>query len=142
MLINVFQSKKIFLTRPLVNVRYCGQPLRARGFVLGLRPPVFEFRTQCLEESVGRGPPSKHKTFVYHLYNVGTTSKTFGRRCANVIQMFCVCVCWADAVIKADCWESWGLRVRTPLCPSSFKKMSSLLTRGDSILWGASVTER
>ena len=34
---------------------------------------------------------SKHKTFVWHLYNVGPTSKTLGRRCINVIQMFCVC---------------------------------------------------
>ena len=25
------------------------------------------------------------------LYNVGPTSKTLGRRCINVIQMFCVC---------------------------------------------------
>ena len=28
---------------------------------------------------------SKHKTFVLHLYNVGPTSKTLGRRCINVI---------------------------------------------------------
>ena len=34
--------------------------------------------------------PRKHKTFVYHLYNVGPTSKTLGRRCINAIQMFCV----------------------------------------------------
>ena len=33
------------------------------------------------------GPPSKHKTFV------GPITKTLGRRCTNVIQMFCVC--WA-----------------------------------------------
>ena len=35
--------------------------------------------------------PSKHKTFVEHLYNVGATSQTLGRRCTNVVQMFCVC---------------------------------------------------
>ena len=35
--------------------------------------------------------PSKHKTFVYHLYNVGPTSKPLGRHCTNGIQMFCVC---------------------------------------------------
>ena len=34
---------------------------------------------------------SKHKTFVEHFYNVGPTSKTLGRRCTLVIQMFCVC---------------------------------------------------
>ena len=41
--------------------------------------------------------PSKHKTFVYLLYNVGPTSETMGLRCINVIQMFCVywvcCTC-------------------------------------------------
>ena len=35
--------------------------------------------------------PSKHKAFVWLLKNVGPTSKTLGRRCINVIQMFCVC---------------------------------------------------
>ena len=30
-----------------------------------------------------------HKTFVYHLCNAGPTSKTLGRRCTNVIQIFC-----------------------------------------------------
>ena len=34
--------------------------------------------------------PSKHKTFIYHLYNVGLVSKSLGRRCTNNIQMFCV----------------------------------------------------
>ena len=39
---------------------------------------------------------SKHKTFVWHLYNAGPTLKTWGRRCTNVIQMFCVC--WATTL--------------------------------------------
>ena len=34
---------------------------------------------------------SKHKTFVYHLYNVGPTSSTLVQHCTNVIQMFRVC---------------------------------------------------
>ena len=34
--------------------------------------------------------PSKHKTFVQHLYNGGPMTKTLGRRGINVIQMFCV----------------------------------------------------
>ena len=33
--------------------------------------------------------PSKHKTFLYHLYNVGPTSSTLVRHCINVIQKFC-----------------------------------------------------
>ena len=40
--------------------------------------------------NASNGLPSKHKTFVSHLYNVGPTSKTLGRRCTNGIQMFCV----------------------------------------------------
>ena len=35
-----------------------------------------------------RALPSKHKTFVYHLYNVGPTSKTLGRHCTNVTNVF------------------------------------------------------
>ena len=56
--------------------------------------PICPF-TQCLTPSAAcymyRNVPSKHETFLKHLYNVGPTSKTLGRRCANVIQMFCVC---------------------------------------------------
>ena len=32
--------------------------------------------------------PSKHKTFVLHLYNVGPTSSTLNQLCTNVVQMF------------------------------------------------------
>ena len=35
-----------------------------------------------------RAYPSKRKTFVWHLYNVGPTSSTLGQRCINVIQCF------------------------------------------------------
>ena len=42
-------------------------------------------------EAAIKACPSKHKTFVWYLYNVGPTSKTLGRRCSNVIQMFCIC---------------------------------------------------
>ena len=34
--------------------------------------------------------PSEYKTFTWHLYNVWSTSKTLGRRCTNVMQMFCL----------------------------------------------------
>ena len=34
---------------------------------------------------------SKHRTFVWHLYNAGPTSSTLVQHCTNVIQMFCVC---------------------------------------------------
>ena len=48
--------------------------------------------------------PSKLKTFVWHLYNVGPTSLTLDRHCTNAIQMFCVC--WGGAVNN--------LQLRTP----------------------------
>ena len=56
---------------------------------------------------------SKHKTFVKHLYNVGPTSKTLGRRCINVIQMFCVC------------WDRLGLV--TVIGPSKFLKCTLII---------------
>ena len=46
---------------------------------------------------------SKHKTFVWHLYNVGSTAKTLGRRFTNVIQMFCVC--WVTSNKLFFPWE-------------------------------------
>ena len=33
-------------------------------------------------------PPSIHKTLLQHLYNVGPASKTLGRHCTYVLQMF------------------------------------------------------
>ena len=39
-----------------------------------------------------------------HLYNVGSTSKTLGRRCTNVIQMFCVC--WEGVKMMLRRWSS------------------------------------
>ena len=47
----------------------------------------------------------EYKTFVYHLYNVGPALKTLGRRCTNVIQMFCVCR-GHDTLIQ--CWLNTG----------------------------------
>ena len=38
--------------------------------------------------------PRKHKTFPWHLYNVGPTSSTLVPHCTNVIPLFCVC--WGD----------------------------------------------
>ena len=35
--------------------------------------------------------PSKHKTFVQHIYNVGPTSSTLVQHSINIIQMFCAC---------------------------------------------------
>ena len=48
------------------------------------------------------------------------------------------------AVVKAACLESRRSRVQTPSAIQVSKKqyVSSLLTRKDLILWGASVTER
>ena len=40
---------------------------------------------------ITRSYPANTKHLYNILYNVGPTSKTLGRRCTNVIQMFCVC---------------------------------------------------
>ena len=58
--------------------------------------------------------PSKHKTFVYHLYNVGPTSSTLVQHCINVIQICCVC------------WD--GL-----LCAQQLKPISASITRGTGV---------
>ena len=48
-------------------------------------------KTKLAFLAIYRSIPSKHKTFVQHLYNVGPTSSTLVQHCINVAQMFCVC---------------------------------------------------
>ena len=49
------------------------------------------FGDYCYRRLLGAlSNPTNTKTFVYHLYNVGPTSLTLVRHCANVIQMLCV----------------------------------------------------
>ena len=57
--------------------------------------------------------PSKHKTFVQHLYNVGPTSSTLDQQCIKVIQFFCV--------FAGNCphvWSAYTLRSRKAVCAS------------------------
>ena len=42
----------MYLHSPLAMIQYCGEPPWPRGDVLDLRPPGFEFRVLCLEDSV------------------------------------------------------------------------------------------
>ena len=75
----------------------------------GNEPRTLAWKAALLTTTLGPPPalrregriPSKHKTFVEHLYNVGPTSKTLGRRCTNVIQMFYVY--W----VGMSCWVRW-----------------------------------
>ena len=66
--------------------------------------------------------------------------------CINILRDDCQLVQGGGpgAVVKAACFESRRSRVRSPLWALSFKetKFVFLLIRKDSILWGASVTER
>ena len=39
----------------------------------------------------GTTQPQQTQNICINLYNVGPASKTLGRRCINIIQMFCVC---------------------------------------------------
>ena len=50
---------------------------------------------------VGIEEPSKNKTFLWHLYNVGPTSSTLVQHCINVIQMFCVDWEWIAMTISS-----------------------------------------
>ena len=58
-----------------------------------------------------QSPPSKHKTFVWHLYNIGPTSKTLDRHCTNVIQMFCVCWALSTSYRLGSCqWQCYNIQ--------------------------------
>ena len=58
--------------------------------IRGLRPWDTQIKRYVIENNKCRGLTADFQvnTFVYHLYNVGPTSKTLGRRCTNVIEMF------------------------------------------------------
>ena len=58
----------------------------------------------CLQDILRGSRTSKHKTFVYHLYNVGPTSKTLIQHCTNGIQMFCVWMNeWMNEILYSAC---------------------------------------
>ena len=64
--------------------------------------------------------PSKHKTFVSHLYNVGPTSAKLIHYCINGIQMFCVCwdclsVAWRSRIAEYDEAFMTSRRLENPL---------------------------
>ena len=50
--------------------------------------------------------PSKHKTFVKHLYNADPTSMAMVKHRINVIQMFCVY--WVGFFCRASCYAIFG----------------------------------
>ena len=52
-----------------------------------------------------RPSDSHHKMFVYHLYNVGPTSKTLSRHCINVIQIFCDCFAQTHNTCDISLWD-------------------------------------
>ena len=49
---------------------------------------------------------SKHKTFVYNLYNVEKTSSTLVQNCRNVTQMFCVYCILNDTAALLEAWTN------------------------------------
>ena len=65
------------------------QPL---GIILELNNNLFTDINKILFTDINILPVGNPvpKTFFSHLYNVGPASKTLGRRCINVIQMFCI----------------------------------------------------
>ena len=64
-----------------------------------------KFNALCL---MGCVQLSKHKTFVLHLYNVGPTSETLGRRCTNLKQMFLCLLGIAAGLVLTQCLLNVG----------------------------------
>ena len=88
-----------------------------------------EYLTTVFDQSVRRplvSPshqhPSKHKTFLYHLYKVGPTSSTLVQHCTNVIQMFRVC--W-DQTRRASYTSRWS-QFAPNLINGLYMKMASV----------------
>ena len=65
---------------------------------------------------------SKYKTFVKHLYNVGSTSKTLGRRCIDVIQMFVYLI---ERLLQSQ-KEVSGHLLRKQILPFGFARQTLL----------------
>ena len=72
--------------------------------------------------------PSKHKTFVYHLYNVGQTSPTLVQHCTNVIQI--ICVYWVPPFNRQVCFVdvTYGVDSATSSIPSSMSMVTLRLS--------------
>ena len=89
--------------------------------------PLRHYVTKCTEKRIGFSPINKLGITIFIAYNNPSISGV-----------------GPGTVVKAACLESQRLRARTPLWNSSFKetKCFSPLIRKDSVLWGASVTER
>ena len=86
------------------------------------------FNASCL---LGCVQPSKHKTFVYHLYNVGPTSNRLVQmlyRCflfAGNSIWSCIAYCWRRLQADTDpmsikCWASVAGAGQYPFSPSQY----------------------
>ena len=77
-----FDSRVDFL-----GIKWSSRPTSDYPRCPPIKSPVISSRSNSAR--IPPSYPSEHWTFVWHLYNVGPTSKTLGRRCTNGIQMFC-----------------------------------------------------
>ena len=77
-----FDSRVDFL-----GIKWSSRPTSDYPRCPPIKSPVISSRSNSAR--IPPSYPSEHWTFVWPLYNVGPTSKTLGRRCTNVIQMFC-----------------------------------------------------
>ena len=62
--------------------------------------------------------PVSEKYLYNILYNVGTTSKTLGRRCTNVVQMFSVC--WVTRLYSPEPYVTMLYCYRSSAKPSVY----------------------
>ena len=72
-----------------------------------------KYRSSRLWSMIFSVVPIKHRTFVQYLYNVGPTSKTWGRYCRNVIQMFFCTKCFVFAGYRSYTLNNIGSLKRT-----------------------------
>ena len=117
----------MFLSRSLVKIQNRGDPLWPRGSVVDLRPPWLELIVNP-ENTAETDTKGDGWWWCYSQWSF----------------MKGVCPC-PFLKVKAACLERREITGSNPTLTFKFrrdKNVSSLITRNDCILWGASVTER
>ena len=114
-------SRGISILETLWGVRYASlttDPTQIKG---ALCPTLYTQQTQniCIT-----------------LYNVGPTSKTLDRRCANVIQMFCFCwACSISGPLFKTYWYWVTVSFRSKRCPASSCYWAKVKTFSQTNVW-------
>ena len=130
-----------FAGMALSNAHQRTAPIRGKNVhIQGIYTGQNEIMTEVASmKRVCRKTAQRAQNIVLHLHNVGPT---LGRRCTNVIQMFCVCWAGAKVVVSTAAFHAGdvgsfpglgGLKETKMFLPHPLVKLS---------IAGASVTER